>query len=104
MDLRNTATGSLALFIAIGSVWLIERLVLHGKELSATKEGVFAIELFALVIIFGKFLMGEALKIFEKIRGVANEPESLRTRDVFNILFAVAGSMAIYLVWVHFLN
>lgn len=100
MRLRDFWPSSIALFTAIAAVWLIKRFFLY-HQLSATIEGIFALEALAVVTLLGSFIIGEVLRIYGRIQGQSPEsPDAvgLRTRDVVNVMATLAASVAIFIV------
>ncbi len=99
MERNRLFISVIGVVIAVGIIYLIERLFLHPTELHASKEGVYAFEVVVLSVLIGKFVLGEVLRLYRGLNTQSpQDTEGLRGTDVRNILTTFAGSMFIYIV------
>jgi Zn-dependent protease len=94
--------------VAVIIIVLIKLLVSPHGELMPSQKGIFSLEVAALFLLFGAFVLGEFSHIFERMlaprRTTTRTSHGLGFGDVALVLVSLAGSLLIYFACIQFFD
>ncbi|MBI1900946.1 MAG: hypothetical protein HYS13_07520 [Planctomycetia bacterium] len=82
---------------------VIKRDLFAHLRFDATREGLFSLELVAVVVLLGAFLLGEVFKGVDWMRGRRPHP-GISMRDMLCIFLTVVASLLIYALFARIMD